>query len=78
MVSWGYEDERAMMTRMNPPLFDPEDDREHTEYDKWDTSYADADRHMNEKPGVEKGARIAILTCSILTAVVGLVLYWIL
>lgn len=67
------------MTTGKPPLFDPEENRDYTESEKWNIAYRAADRYYDQKPGVEKNALVAIAVCSSITflsSIAILMAYW--
>lgn len=57
------------------PLFDPEEDREYTEAEKWNIAYAAVDRYYDYTPGIDKGARFWLMVCVILTIASGVAVY---
>lgn len=59
------------------PLFDPEEDREYTEAEKWQIAYEAVDRYYDEAPGIEGGARFWLLVCVALTVISGVAAYFI-
>lgn len=58
------------------PLFDPDEDKDLTESEKWHLAFAAVDKHNDERPAVDKGARNWLITLALLTIIVLFIIWW--